>query len=262
MQVINFEVLADSTSSVAKAALRTLANSALMRACGVAFRLAAMQAKHIGRGIDGLNDLKSAELKAQADAVFLNSTGKDGDTLEDQLRKLMALYLGASASEKLEGFFAPMSVEEAIEFMSTQQDVSVGSDDELIAALEKISGETRDQLLARKEAENAKQAGRNAKLAPLAHTLLESCADNGQDLEGQFAELNLNTQFGILAKMVDSSANQYDRDLSRAMKFSSSKSTVLRSLTVSDVAVGKADLNELEQMLLRFVNEHQSELEI
>lgn len=262
MQVINFEAIQDSTSSVAKAALRTLANSALMRAAGVAFRLAAMQAKHIGRGIDGLNDLKSQELRAQADAIFLGSTGKDGDTLEQQMAKLMRLYLSVSASEKLEGFFAPMTISEAVEFMSTQQDVSVGSDDELIKALEQISGESREQLLARKEAENAKQASRNSKLAPLAHTLLETCTDNGQDLEAQFEELNLNTQFGVLAKMVDSAANQFDRDLSRAMKFSSSKSTVLRSLTISDTAVGKADLNELEQMLVKFVQLHSSELEI
>jgi len=252
--------LADSDSQVCKAGLRAVGNSALMRACGIAFKLARLDAKNVGNGIDGANDSIAARLKAEADAVFLNAAGKEAITDYSLMRSLHSIYVGVSDRLQDESWHKPMTLSEAIAFMSTSQDYDRTEGAAYVAALAKVLGEKPDALWARKQADDAKSAAKNAALAPQAEALLESLAVTGVHEDIILSELPVNVQFGLLAKSVDSAASQLDRDTSRAMKFINSKSSVLRNLAVSDVAAGKADLNAVEKLLLDFVSDHGDEL--
>lgn len=252
----------EANNSVGKAALRSTANSALMRACGVALRLAGFAMKHVGNGIDGYNDMHAVRDAARQSADWFSDTGKDAETLEDTMQNLMALYYSLVERLTEEDFFAPMTIDEAFALMSQPQGAGVDREDDIIKALSEISGESVDQLVGRKEKEQAKNADRNASMTPLAMTFIEECGGNGADEDQQWEQLPLQVRFGIMCKAIDSAATQFDRDLSRAMRFSDSKSSVLRSLAVSDTAAGKATLSDLEAVLVKFIEHNKSELDM
>lgn len=256
------EIALEANNSVGKAALRATANSALMRACGISLRLAGYAQRIIGNGIDGYNDLISARDAARGSAEWFEQTGKNAEPLEDTMQHLMALYLSIQSRLAEEDFFAPMTVLEAFTFMASGDGAEVDKEADLIKALAEISGESVEQLAARKDKESAKYADRNRDLTPLAMTFIEECNDNGASEDEQLEILPSQVQFNIFCKAIDSAANQFDRDLSRAMRFSDSKSAVLRALAVSDTAAGKATLSELESILSRFITSHKSELDM
>lgn len=256
------ETMLEAQNPVAKAALRSTANSCVMRACGIALRLAMLSHRMIGNGIDGYNDLRAVRDAAKQSADWFKGTGKDAELPETTMHNLMALYLSIQNRMVDEDFFAPMSIDDAFMLMSQPQGAEVDKEDDVIKALAEISGESIEDLMARKEADNQKQADRNRDLAPLARTFLDECADNGADEDTQLAQLPINVQFAVFCKAVDGAANQFDRELTRTMRFSNSKSAVLRSLALSDTAAGKATLNELEAMLTKYIDDHKSELDL
>lgn len=254
------ESLLDSNTQTAKAALRATANSALMRACGIALRLSAMYRKHVGNGIDGFNDLQSAIAAAKQKAEQLNDNGRDSDSLETLMHKFMALYLSLAARMKDESFHKPLELDAALTLLATEREVDKTEGSEYIKALSDVLGTSTEELLARQAAEQVKQAERNRDLAPLAKTLLEECADNGMDEDDMFVNLPVTAQFGIFMKAIDSAANQLDRDVGRSLQYANSKSSVLRNLAISDTAAGKADLNDLEKAFSKFYADNSSEL--
>jgi len=262
IQTMYIETALEANNGVGKSALRSTANSALMRARGIALRLANIAVRTIGNGIDGYNDMHAARDAARQAASWFNDTGKAAEPLEDTMQSLMALYYSLADRLSEEEFFAPMTIPDAFRLMSAPQGAEVDSESEIIKALAEISGESVEKLLERKEKEQAKSAARNADMTPLAMTFLEECGGNGADEDAQFDDLPLNIRFAIFCKAIDGAANQYDRDLSRAMKFSDSKSAVLRSLAVSDTAAGKNTLNDLEASLTKFIQQHKSELDM
>lgn len=254
--------LLDSDSQVNKAALRSTANSALMRACGIAMRLAGFAAKHIGNGVDGHNDLIAARDAALAKAQALNSAGRDSESLETVMHRLMTLYLSIQGRMAEESWFKPMSLDEALGLMATEREYDKTEGAEYIAALAKVTGESEESLRARQSRQAGKQAERNRDLAPIARTFLEECSDSGETEDQIFADLPVNVQFSLFAKATDSAANQLDRDIDRSMQFMNSKSSVLRNLAISDTAAGKADLNQLEATLTRFVQLNRHALDL
>lgn len=249
-------------NGVAKAALRATANSALTRAVGIAMRLAGMIKKHVGDGIDGYNDMRSALEAAQVKAASLNSAGRDSETLEQTMHRLMSLYLSLNARMVNEDWYKPMTVDEAILLLSTEREYDKTEGAEYIAALAKVLGESEDSLRARQAAQANKDAERNRDVAPLAKTLLEECGDTGESEDQILTDLPVNVQFGIFIKAVDSAANQLDRDIDRSMRFVNSKSSVLRNLAISDTAAGKQTLNDLEAQLTKFIEKHRDSLDI
>ena len=255
------ENLLDSDSQVNKAALRAVANSSVMRAAGIAIRLASFAAKQIGNGIDGLNDFAAAKEAALVRAAQLQSAGRDSQALDVTMHRLMALYLSVSARLTEESWHKPMSLDEAMVLVQQDRDYDKTEGEEYIAALSKVTGETVEQLRARQAVMGAKQTERNRELAPLARTFLEECSDTGETEDMIFADLPLQIQSAVFMKAVDNAANQLDRDVNRSMQYASSKSSVLRNIAISDVAAGKADLNQLETSFLRFMQQHRSELE-
>lgn len=256
------EQLIDANNPVAKAAMRSTANSCVMRACGIAIRLAMLSHRMIGNGIDGFNDLHAVRDAVKQSSDWFNDSGKDSELPEETMHNLMALYLSIQKRMLDEDFFAPMSIEDAFTLMSQPQRAEVDKEDDVIKALSEISGESVEDLMARKEADNQKQADRNRDLAPLARTFLDECADNGADEDTQFAQLPVHIQFAVFCKAVDGAASQFDRELTRTMRFSNSKSAVLRSLALSDTAAGKSTLNDLEAMLTKYIDDHKSELDL
>lgn len=254
------EALLNSNTQTAKAALRAVANSALMRACGISLRLSAMYRKHVGNGIDGFNDLHSAMEAAKQKAAQLNSAGRDGDDLESLMHKFMALYLSLNTRMQDETFHKPLAIDAALTLLATEREYDKTEGGEYIKALSEVLGTSVEELLARQAQESLKYAERNRDLAPLAKTLLEECSDNGQDEDDMFTDLPVTAQFAILTKAIDSAANQLDRDVGRSLQFANSKSSVLRNLAISDTAAGKDALNELEKCFLRFHDTHRAEL--
>lgn len=254
------ETMLSSNTQTSKAALRATANSALMRACGIALRLSAMYRKHIGNGVDGFNDLRATVEAAKVKAAQLNSAGRDGDDLETLMHKFMALYLSLNSRMQDETFHKPLEVGAALTLLATEREYDKTEGSEYIKALSEVLGTSAEELLARQAQESVKQAERNRDLAPFAQTLLESCGDNGQDEDDMLADLPVTAQFAILTKAIDSAANQLDRDVGRTLQYANSKSSVLRNLALSDTAAGKADLTELEKCFTRFYELHRSEL--
>jgi hypothetical protein len=257
--------LIGSDVQVSKAALRATANSALTRAVGIALRLAGMFSKHIGNGVDGYNDLQSAIAAAKDKAVFLNAAGRDSDSLEALMHRLMSLYLSVNARLENEQWHKPMSVDEAVLLLSTDRQYDKTEGAEYIAALAKVLGESEDNLRARQAKQASKDAERNRDLAPLASTLLESCVDAGDSGESEdkiFTDLPVTVQFGIFAKAVDAAANQLDRDIDRSMRYVNSKSSVLRNLSISDTAAGKIALNDLEAQFTKFIEHNRDTLDV
>jgi hypothetical protein len=251
-----------SDVSVNKAALRATANSALTRAAGIALRLAGMLEKHVGNGIDGYNDMKSALEAAKQRAASLDSAGRSSEPLEVTMHRLMTLYLSLNDRMVNEDWYKPMTVNEAMVLLSTEREHDKTEGAEYIAALSKVLGESEESLRVRQATQEAKNAERNRDLAPLALTLLEGCGDTGESEDQVFLDLPVNIQFGIFAKAVDSAASQLDRDVDRSMRYASSKSTVLRSLAVSDTAAGKLALNDLEAGLMKFVENNRDSLDM
>ena len=254
--------LIGSDSQVNKAALRSTANSALMRAVGIAMRISGLIKKHIGNGIDGFNDLQSAKDAAIQRAVQLNGAGRDSVDAEQLMHRLMSLYLSLQARLCEEEWHKPMSIDEALLLISTERQHDKTEGAEYIAALAKVLGESEESLRARQAKNAGKDAERNRDLAPIAKTLIEGCGDTGESEDQILSDLPINVQFGIFAKAVDAAASQLDRDVDRSMRFINSKSSVLRNLTVSDTAAGKDALNQLEAQLSAFFNKHRSELEL
>lgn len=254
--------LISTQNNVAKAALRATANSALTRAVGISMRLAGMLKKHVGDGIDGYNDMLSALEAAKMKSIALNSAGRDSETLEHTMHRLMTLYLSISARLSEEDWYKPMSIDDAILLLSTEREYDKTESSEYIAALSKVLGESEESLLARQAKNSAKDAERNRDVAPLAKTLLEGCGDTGESEDQIFNDLAVNVQFGIFAKAVDSAANQLDREIDRSMRFMNSKSSVLRSLAVSDTAAGKATLDDIEKVFAAFFEKHRDSLDV
>lgn len=247
---------------VAKAALRATANSALTRAVGTALRIAGMLNKHIGNGVDGYNDMISAIEAAKAKAASLNMAGRDAESLEALMHRLMTLYLSLNARMEQETWFKPLTIDEALVLLSTEREYDKTEGAEYIAALSKVLGESEDSLRARQAKQSNKDAERNRDLGPLAKCLLEDCGDTGESEDQIFNDLPINVQFGIFAKAIDSAANQLDRDIDRSMRFVNSKSSVLRNLAVSDTAASKLALNDLERELVKFVDNHRDTLDV
>jgi len=254
--------LIGSDVQVSKAALRATANSALTRAVGIALRLAGMFSKHIGNGVDGYNDLQSAIAAAKDKAISLNMAGRDADSLEELMHRLMSLYLSVNVRLENEQWHKPMSVDEAVLLLSTDRQYDKTEGAEYIAALAKVLGETEDNLRARQAKQASKDAERNRDLAPLASTLLEGCGDTGESEDQIFTDLPVTVQFGIFAKAVDAAANQLDRDIDRSMRFVNSKSSVLRNLSISDTAAGKLALNDLEAQFTKFIEHNRDTLDV
>lgn len=251
-----------SDNGVAKAALRATANSALTRAVGIALRLAAMLKKHVGDGIDGYNDMRSALEAAKVRAVSLNSAGRDSETLEHTMHRLMSLYLSISSRMVNEDWYKPMAIDEAIVLLSSEREYDKTEGADYIEALSKVLGESEESLRARQAKNASKDAERNRDLAPLAKTLLEECGDTGESEDQILTDLPINVQFGIFAKAVDAAANQLDRDVDRSMRFVNSKSSVLRNLAISDTAAGKATLSDIEALFTKFIEKHRDSLDI
>lgn len=247
---------------VAKAALRATANSALTRAVGTALRIAGMLNKHIGNGVDGYNDMISAIEAAKAKAASLNMAGRDAESLEALMHRLMTLYLSLNVRMEQETWFKPLTIDEALVLLSTEREYDKTEGAEYIAALSKVLGESEDSLRARQAKQSNKDAERNRDLGPLAKCLLEDCGDTGESEDQIFNDLPINVQFGIFAKAIDSAANQLDRDIDRSMRFVNSKSSVLRNLAVSDTAASKLALNDLERELVKFVDNHRDTLDV
>lgn len=254
--------LIGSDNQVNKAALRSTANSALMRAVGIALRISGLIRKHVGNGIDGFNDLQSAKDAAIQRAIQLNGAGRDSMEAEQVMHRLMTLYLSLNSRLSDEQYYKPMTIDEALVLVSSDREYDKTEGAEYIAALSKVLGESEESLRARQARVASKDTERNRDLAPLARTLLEECNDTGESEDQVFIDLPVNVQFGIFAKAVDAAATQLDRDVDRSMRFINSKSSVLRSLTVSDTAAGKAALSDLEAQLTKFISQHRDALEL
>lgn len=250
-----------SDVQVNKAALRSVANSALMRAAGIAIRLAAFMRPHVGNGVDGWNDLEAAKQAAIDKAASLNSAGRSAEPIDRTMHRLMSLYLSINARMCDEQWHKPLSIEEGLEFMSSEREYDQTEGAEYIAALAKVLDESEESLRKRQATQSTKNAERNRDLAPLAKTLLEECADTGESEDQIFIDLPVHVQFGIFTKAVDSAASQLDREIDRSMRFVNSKSSVLRNLAISDTAAGKLALTDLEAALVRFMEDHASEIE-
>lgn len=255
--------LLDSKSPAALAALRTTANSCLMRAISQALRLARIELRNVGNGIDGANNLRANADAAKARAKQLEGAGKQGITAEEIILRNFRMYyaIAVRLEDRDNEYERAMTVDQAFELATTPRDSSKLSQSAELAALSKISGMSPEDILkmrdldARRFADSAKDA------VPLARTMLDDVAHNGVGEDELFLELPVQQQFQTFAKATEAAVIQLQRDTQRAARFLESPVRALRDLAFSDVTVSKADADSLEKQLEHFIVTHKSELE-
>lgn len=255
--------LLDSKSPAALAALRSTANSCLMRAVNQALKLARMQLRHVGRGIDGANDLRAMADAAKTRAQQLDSAGRDSITSEEVILRNFRLYyaIATRLEDRDSEYERAMTVDQAFEFVTTPRDSSKLSQSAELAALSKISGMSPEDILKMRDLDARRYADSAKDAQPLARVILDDIPHNGVSEDELFLELPVEQQFQTFAKATEAAVVQLQRDTQRASRFLESPVKALRDIAFSDVMVSRADADSLEKQLEHYIVTHKSELD-
>lgn len=255
--------LLDSKSPASKAALRSVANGCLMRAINVALRLARQAKRHVGRGVDGANDMAALRDAAYARAAALNDAGRDAVPLEEVMFANFRLYsaLHDRLLDNDSEFERAMTIEAGFDLATSERELDTSAEAELLA-LSKLSGMSIDDIKAAHAKDQQRMSASTTSLVPLAETLLKDTQLNGLNEDQLFIELPVHQQFNAFAKATEAATIQLQRDVVRAARFLDSPVPALRKLALSDTAVNKADVDSLNAQLERFILTHASELNL
>lgn len=260
VSIIDHLLSTPSPTRVTVDALKGIANSALFNAAAKAQQIGRAGLKHIGRGIDGYNDMRSMSDQAEFRRAALSFAGRDTSTWERDMTLSYQLYKALAARLVEHGEYSqPMQLHDVVRLMSSGDAPASIEDVSRIAEIAECSVE---ELIKRRQLHAQRRSQQVESLAPLVEGLLSDVADSGETEDAIIADMAVQQQWNLHRKALEASERAFEYATDRATQALSFRAAFLRKEAEATLRLAKAEMQAIAQLVEVFYVQHKDEVEL